>query len=204
VTPSGTTISALVTDTSGVGALTGGTLADKAFGTNYGAFSTPGGQGTFEYAMTWSALYQKHAISFPAGGTEARVVTATFYDTQSRTASQDLTLTLACSAATDSPCSDGCHDLSTDATNCGTCGTVCANTTVCKKGGGVCACHAGHCFSFENPAVVGGGSCNATCQMVGGTCAANTCSGVPTGAVGPSNNSISCGASGPYACCCQQ
>jgi hypothetical protein len=204
VTPAGTMITAVVSDTSGVATLTGGTLKDKLYGTNYGAFQTPGGQGTFDFAMTWTALYQAHPISFAPGATEQRVVTATFYDMQNRTASQDLTLTLSCGDAVSGPCATACKYLAGDSNNCGTCGTVCSSSTVCVNGGpsSFCSCYQGHCAGITSANVHGGASCNATCQSVGGTCTANLCSGFPTGAMGQFNNNIACSAPGPYLCCC--
>jgi hypothetical protein len=209
VTPTGTLITAVVTDTSGVQSLTGGTLKDKVYGTSYGAFQTPGGQGTFTYAMTWSALYQANAISFPPGGSQQRVLTATFFDMQNRTASQDLTLTLECGAAASSPCSGGCLNLTADINNCGACGNVCAMSNVCKKDSFMeCACHAGHCTdTILTPlggGTVSGSSCNAVCQSLGGTCVTNTCTALPMGGANASNMPISCSAAGPAACCCQQ
>jgi hypothetical protein len=205
VTPTGTMITAVVTDTSGVQTLTGGTLKDKVYGTSYGAFQTPGGQGTFDYAMTWSALYQAHPISFAPGGSEMRVVTATFFDMQNRTTSQDLILTLECGSSTGGPCSDGCKTLATDLSNCGACGNVCAMSNVCKKDSyNACSCQAGHCFDIIVTSVVGGSSCNAVCQSLGATCVTNTCSSLPTGAVNQSNSPIACSSGSPGACCCQQ
>jgi hypothetical protein len=205
VTPTGTTVSALVSDSSGVTTLTGGTLTDKVSGTNYGAFSTPGGQGTFLYALTWSALYQAQAISFPAGGSEPRVVTAKFFDMDNRTASQDLTLTLSCGgSATEAPCSAaGCVDFSSDANNCGGCGVVCATKTVCSKGI-ECACRSGQCSVIYTPVGAADTNCTAACATIGATCAANTCAGFPTGAEGNSNNAIACSAASPDGCCCAE
>jgi hypothetical protein len=212
VTPTGTTITAVVTDTSGVQALTGGTLKDKVYGTSYGAFQTPGGQGTFTYAMTWSALYQANAISFPPGGSQQRVVTATFFDMQNRTASQDLTLTLECGSSTMGPCSAGCLDLTSDKNNCGACGNLCANSNVCKKDTFLaCACQAGKCtdtiVTTLGGGSVSGSSCNAVCQSLGATCVTNTCPTLPMGgASSPQNQPISCSSTtpAPGACCCAQ
>jgi hypothetical protein len=205
VTPTGTTITAVVTDTSGVTALTGGTLKDKMYGTSYGAFQTPGGQGTFTYVMTWSALYQANPISFPPGGSVQRVVTATFFDMQNRTASQDLTLTLECGSSSGSPCSMGCLNLTNDLSNCGACGNVCANSNVCKKDSyNACACHAGHCTDTIVTSVVGGATCNAVCQSLGASCVTNTCPTLPLGGASQTNTDISCAAAGPAACCCSQ
>ena len=205
LTPTGTTVSAVVTDTSGLSDLSGGTLTDKVYGTNYGAFVTPGGQGTFIFSLTWSELYQAHAINFAAGSSESRVVTANFFDAQSRTASQDVTLTLQCAAATDGPCSAGCTNLTTDGMNCGACGTVCTTASVCQQEN-ACACRAAHCSDIVFAARAGGGaSCNAICQKLGGTCAPNTCNTLAMGAEGQTNNAIPCSdtTDAPYACCCQ-
>jgi hypothetical protein len=205
VTPTGTLITAVVTDTSGVTALTGGTLKDKVYGTSYGAFQTPGGQGTFTYSMTWSALYQANAISFPPGGSQQRVLTATFFDMQNRTASQDLTLTLECGAAGTSPCSGGCLNLTADMNNCGACGNLCANSNVCKNNIFMtCACQAGKCSDTISTQVVPGSTCNAVCQSLGATCITNTCPTLPTGAVDTLNHNSTCAAGSPGACCCAQ
>ncbi len=205
VTPAGTTISAIVADTNGVATLTGGTLTDKVYGTTYGAFATPGGQGTFDYALTWAAVYQAHAISFAAGASEARVVTARFFDNKGNTASQDLTLTLACTAATDSPCSTACADLMTDVDNCGACGTTCASKAVCQHGGAACACIAGRCTDTVTSLMETGATCNAVCGAVPATCVANTCPGLPTGAQDLYGNNFPCTQSSTvfHTCCCQ-
>jgi hypothetical protein len=196
-------VSAVVTDTDGVATLTGGTLADKMYGTNYGAFSTPGGQGTFVYAMTWSALYQAHPISFAPGGSEQRVLTSTFFDMKNRTTSQDLTLTLQCGSATDSPCSDSCKDLATDESNCGSCGNACANGAVFKDAHADSGCRAGHCSAVDDSDTLAGASCNAMCQTIGAKCVTNTCLSVPSGAGGPHYETASCSDTW-HVCCCQQ
>ncbi len=200
VTPMGTTITAIVGD--GVSAITGGTLTDKVSGTTYGVFS---GKGAFAYSLTWAALYQADAITFHAGGSVQRVVTARFFDNNGHTTSQDLTLTLACGSAGESPCNDACYDFMTDAANCGACGTTCTSAVVCQQGGSACACRRGHCSDTVNSEMETGASCDAVCQKLSAQCVPNTCAGFPTCAHDLSGNNVArCDSSAPFhTCCCQ-
>jgi hypothetical protein len=201
-------ISAVVSDTSGVANLTGGTLIDQPSGTNYGAFLTPGGQGTFVYALTWQQIYQAQAITFAPGGSVQRIVIGRFFDNQGRSTEQSVTVTLECGDATSSPCSTACMNLTQDPDNCGVCATACSKTQTCGAGAS-CQCLAGHCTArvatTNDKGTVSGASCDAACQSLGANCVANTCSGLPTGAIQPSNAAISCSStSTPGVCCCQQ
>jgi hypothetical protein len=201
-------ISAIVSDTSGVADLTGGTLIDQPSGATYGAFSTPGGQGTFLYELDWQQIYQAQAISFAPGGSEKRVVTGKFFDNQARSTEGNVTLTLQCDDATSSPCSKACADLTNDIDNCGACGASCTSAKVYVDGNGG-ACIAGHCTSVDATSAYGGhivgASCNAACASIGATCVTNTCTLLPTGAIVADGAGISCAStSAPSACCCQQ
>jgi hypothetical protein len=201
-----TTISAIVSDTSGIGTLTGGTLLDKTTGTTYGAFGTPGGQGTFVYTLTWTALYTASAITFAPGANAQRVVTARFFDAMGRTATQDLTLTLQCDATTTSPCSSSCEDLANDVANCGTCGNACSGSAVCKAEVMGCSCVAGLCAAVVDSTNVAGASCALMCKSLGATCATNTCPLVPSGGDGPNYQTSTCADAtwAQHVCCCQQ
>jgi len=206
VTPTGTTISAIVSDSAGIASLTGGTLIDKVSGTTYGAFATPGGQGTFVYTLTWSAIYQASPIDFAPGASAQRVVTAHFFDVGGHTTSQDLTLTLQCGSATEGPCSTTCEDLASDPLNCGTCGKTCATTAVCTDATAGCACVAGHCSAVEySSATVVGASCNAMCSSIGAQCVSNVCPTVLTGGDGPHYVASTCSDTtySTHLCCCE-
>jgi hypothetical protein len=133
-------VSALVTDPDGVQDLVGGTLADAAANSTYGAFTTPGGQGTFTYSLKWSAVDMAKAIGdLPSGG-GTRDVVATFFDSHGHATSKTLTLTLGCPVVTDGVCDGACVDLEMDPKNCGACGVI-VNTVgglSCKNGAPAC------------------------------------------------------------------
>lgn len=132
-----TTISAIVSDPDGLSDLSGGVLKDPSTGQTYGAFSTPGGQGTFTYSLTWDALNAMSPLTFPAGG-GTRAVEAVFYDNHGHTTAQQLTLTLRCSTSTNAICGGSCVDLSSDSNNCGSCGNAVASGGSCSNGQVAC------------------------------------------------------------------
>jgi hypothetical protein len=187
--------------------LTGGILIDQPSGTTYGALLTPGGQGTFVYTLTWQQIYQAQPFTFAPGGSAQRVVTGRFFDNQGRSTTQSVTLIVQCGDSTSSPCSTACANLTHDPNNCGACGMECSKTQTCGAGA-ACQCLAGHCTAWVATTHDRGtiaASCDAACQSLGANCVANTCDGMPTGALQPSNTPISCSSTNnPGVCCCQQ
>jgi hypothetical protein len=92
-----TVISALVSDPQGLATLAGGKLNDEN-GVTLGVFSTPGGQGTFTYALAWGALQQNSPINFSLDG-GVRRVTAIFYDADGNHIAEPFPVALACERA---------------------------------------------------------------------------------------------------------
>ncbi|MBS2027101.1 MAG: hypothetical protein JST54_04280 [Deltaproteobacteria bacterium] len=136
--PGGSTvISAIVSDPDGLSDLAGGTLAAPSGSGTYGAFSTPGGQGTFTFTLSWSELQSVSAFEIPAGG-KSISVSATFFDNHGHSTTQTLNLTAACSPSGDATCSGSCTDLQTDPNNCGSCGNVVASGGSCVNGSPGC------------------------------------------------------------------
>lgn len=137
-----TTVSALVGDVDGD--LLGGSLLDVASGQTLGVFGTPGGQGTFSYVLTWSALNAAAPIDGPTGQT-MRVVRAIFVDGRSNQTSRDLTMSLSCGrldgGVAMSLCSGVCADLSNDPSHCGQCRRAVPQGGQCQ--GGTVACTSG-------------------------------------------------------------
>jgi hypothetical protein len=158
----GTTISAIVNEPPGGGTVSGGTLSDTLTNTPYGAFTTPGGQGTFVFALTWNALNMAQEIGVGLGQTAARMVTATFFDNEGRMTSQTLTLTLACEAGK-AACNGNCISVQSDDQHCGSC------TNDCSKFSADAVCSAGHCTQIEETSTTLM-SCAAVCSAVGLQC----------------------------------
>ena len=167
---SGTTISAIVTDPQGISDLAGGTVIDKSTGTTYGAFGTPGGQGTFVFTLTWTAMNDITPIDDMAGSREARTITARFFDNEGNTVSQDLTLKLACDVDTQSACSGTCFDLTDNSNNCGSCGYVCKSNATLGLNAATCATSL--CTSVQES--TNRVSCTDLCAASGATCS-TTC-----------------------------
>jgi hypothetical protein len=186
-TTDGTTISAIVTEAPGGAMVAGGTLIDKPTQHTYGAFSTPGGQGTFIYDLPWEAVNMVQPISFPAGSKGTRTVTARFFDSASNVTSQDLTLTVGCPAPTQAGCAGVCIDVLNDDRHCGSCTNDCTAlgvTTFATCSNGSC----GH-IEFNAPVtptqtcaqVCTGHGLVCDCNPSGSSCALDAPSGVVMG-----------------------
>ena len=214
VTPAtGTQISAIVSDPQGITDLAGGTLTDTATGVTYGAFGTPGGQGTFAFAVTWDMLNAASEIDLAASTTARRTLTAKFFDNEGNTVTQELTITLECATASEAACGGTCVDLASNVMNCGACGQVCASNL---HGSTMYAsCRAAKCTWSEGS--TSRSSCDAVCGALGAACAASTCPYMPDGAVagytttaddlGCSTTPPSVSGGGTFTgveCCCQQ
>jgi hypothetical protein len=133
-----TRISAVVGDDDGVETLAGGTVTDVPSGSVLGAFSTPGGLGTFEYTVTWRALDTASSIALPSGG-GARRLRATFFDNEGNETSGELDITLRCPTTTDAVCAGECADLATSLEHCGRCDRAVPSGQICRSGVPGCA-----------------------------------------------------------------
>lgn len=127
-----TVISAIVSDPDGLSDLAGGTLKSST-GQTYGAFSTPGGQGTFTYSLSYSDMQALHAFDIPAGG-GTQTVQAVFFDNHGHQTAQTLTLTVQCPTASNATCNGACTDLQADPSNCGACGGSVPSGGSCANG----------------------------------------------------------------------
>ncbi len=162
-------ISAIVTDSAGLGAIAGGNLTDDS-GASYGAFSTAGGQGTFTISLTWDAVNAIHAFNFAAGG-GARLFTATFFDNGGNSASEDVSVALACAPSGDAACSGACVDLQSDDNNCGACNQTVPSGEVCSGGAPACLnsndTYCGSSCTNTNDDNDNCGGCGTSCDVEG-------------------------------------
>ncbi len=131
LTPTQTvTLSAVVTDPDNN--LAGGTLVD-GLGHQLGAFQTPGGQGTFTYLLTWSALTQQAPFDLPSGG-GSRTLKATFLDATGNATEASTVIALACDVQASGTCESTCVDLQTSPAHCGQCRAQVPDGGVCEAG----------------------------------------------------------------------
>ena len=129
-------ITAIVTDPQGIGDLIGGTLKNESETLSYGAFSTSGEEGSYQIALYWNDLDTVEPIWAERAGRE-RVFTALFYDQAGHMASDNISVTLQCTAgraSCDGDCLDHqdicdggntCIDVGGDPLNCGACDFSC-------------------------------------------------------------------------------
>lgn len=130
-------ITAIVTDPQGIGDLIGGSLKNVSETLSYGAFSTSGEEGSYQITLYWDDLDTVEAVWAERAGRE-RVFKALFYDQAGHMASDNISVTLQCTAgraACDGDCLDHqdicdggntCIDVGSDPTNCGACDFSCA------------------------------------------------------------------------------
>lgn len=179
-----TVISAIVSDPDGLYDLAGGTLDDATTGKPYGAFGTPGGQGTFTQTISWSSIGAQKPITFPSGG-GTRELAAKFFDASGKSVVGKISLSLTCTRTADAICTGKCADLATDPKNCGACGVTAPVGQQCI--GGTPACPAGKtncsgvCVDLSSD-VEHCGACTTSCTtyaqshgVSGMTCGAGIC-----------------------------
>ncbi len=127
---------AVLTDTSGLSSLAGGTLQSPDGAIQYGAF-VAANQGSYQLDLSWAEINQTQPIDFSGGG--ERQFTAVFFNQQGRSASRSVSLGLGCPAASaPDACGGVCTSLLDDRDNCGSCGNACSSSLACAQA--QCAC----------------------------------------------------------------
>jgi hypothetical protein len=161
------TLSAVVTDPDGVADIAAGQV-ELEDGAVLGAFTGSGG--AFTFPLSWDQLDGARAIDFES--TDARALTARFFDAGGLDATATVTLTLTCDGleACDGACGFGrcdgtCVDLQEDNRNCGRCGRSCDDG--CTQG--MCAAWS-DCLRLSSGNPYFNNTAADICTALGGTC----------------------------------
>jgi hypothetical protein len=193
------TLSAVVVDSAGVSALTGGTLTDVTGATSFGSF-TESSAGNYTMTLTWAAINTARPITFV--GESALTVEATFTDSANLHQSKSLDLELLCGngASPNAACSGTCVDLSTS-TDCGSCGATCPGSSTCASPG---SCTFTTSIDVgEGPAIAGEATagtpsvtCTTACSSATTGITGATCTSATATLVDGTSPAIGCGVSG--------
>ena len=131
ITPStSATFTATVTDPSGPGDITGGTLRDPVSGSSYGNFV--GSNGTYTITLTWAQINAVRGIDAAVGGT-LRVFEARFLDMAGNSATRQVSVTMSCGAGIGT-CTPGVCTNLTSITACGSCANDCTDADFSSGG----------------------------------------------------------------------
>ncbi|MBK7778592.1 MAG: hypothetical protein IPI43_31510 [Sandaracinaceae bacterium] len=112
---------ATVTDPSGLGDITGGTLRDPMTDMSYGDFA--GSNGTYTITLSWAEINEVRGIMVPAGGS-VRVFEAVFTDMMGNSAFRQVAVTLSCGGLLVTCAPGECRSLDSTAA-CGSCANDC-------------------------------------------------------------------------------